>query len=119
MVAATPSRAAIRASSERTLSGSTISRVWPSRRSGSRAGSSGDRAKIEVTRQRAMAAEYRQLSSEHRICASHDEERAFGEARAAGGEAFRVEAGAPAERVTRLEPALRQDVLIIPRMVGG
>ena len=46
-------------------------------------------------------------------------ERLFAEARAAGGEAFRLRAGAVAERVTTLEPANGDDVLIIPRMVGG
>ena len=53
------------------------------------------------------------------LAAVREAERVFEEARAAGGEAFRVEAGAPAERVTRLSPALSEDVLIIPRMVGG
>jgi hypothetical protein len=46
-------------------------------------------------------------------------ERLFAEARAAGGEAFRVRAGTLAERVTRLEPTRDEDVLIVPRMVGG
>ncbi len=46
-------------------------------------------------------------------------ERLFAEARSAGGEAFRVQAGALAERVTRLEPASGTEVVIVPRMVGG
>jgi len=46
-------------------------------------------------------------------------ERLFAEARAAGGEAFRVQAGALAERVATLDPATDEDVLIVPRMVGG
>ena len=51
--------------------------------------------------------------------AVREAERLFASARAAGGEAFRVQAGAPAERVTRLEPTRSDDVIIIPRMVGG
>jgi hypothetical protein len=46
-------------------------------------------------------------------------ERLFAEARAAGGEAFRVRAGQPAQRITTLEPASSEDVFIVPRMVGG
>lgn len=46
-------------------------------------------------------------------------ERLFAEARAAGGEAFRVQAGALAERVSVLEPRTSTDVVIVPRMVGG
>jgi len=46
-------------------------------------------------------------------------ERVFAEARAAGGEAFRVQAGALAERVSTLRPAESEEVLILPRMVGG
>ena len=46
-------------------------------------------------------------------------ERLFAEARAAGGEAFRLRAGGLAERVVTLEPASGDDVVIIPRMVGG
>jgi hypothetical protein len=46
-------------------------------------------------------------------------ERLFAEARAAGGEAFRVQAGALAERVTTLRPGIAEDVMIVPRMVGG
>ena len=53
------------------------------------------------------------------VAAVEEAERVFETARAAGGEAFRVEAGAPAERVTRLAPARSEDVVIIPRMVGG
>lgn len=46
-------------------------------------------------------------------------ERLFADARAAGGEAFRVQAGTLAERVTVLRPDTDEDVLIVPRMVGG
>jgi hypothetical protein len=46
-------------------------------------------------------------------------ERLFAEARAAGGEAFRVRAGSLAQRVGTLEPKASDDVLIVPRMVGG
>ena len=46
-------------------------------------------------------------------------ERLFAEARAAGGEAFRVQAGALAERVSVLRPAESDEVVIVPRMVGG
>jgi hypothetical protein len=46
-------------------------------------------------------------------------ERLFAEARAAGGEAFRVQAGALAERITTLDPRSHTDVMVVPRMVGG
>jgi len=46
-------------------------------------------------------------------------ERLFAEARTAGGEAFRLRAGALAERVVKLRPGAADDVLIVPRMVGG
>jgi hypothetical protein len=46
-------------------------------------------------------------------------ERLFAEARAAGAEAFRVRTGQLAQRLTILDPASAEDVLIIPRMVGG
>jgi hypothetical protein len=46
-------------------------------------------------------------------------ERLFAEARAAGAEAFRLEAGGLAQRVATLEPASADDVLVVPRMVGG
>jgi hypothetical protein len=53
------------------------------------------------------------------VAAVEEAERLFAAGRAAGGEAFRVEAGAPARRLTRLEPMLKEDVLLIPPMVGG
>ena len=46
-------------------------------------------------------------------------ERLFAEARAAGSEAFRVQSGALAERLTTLDPRVAADVVIVPRMVGG
>jgi hypothetical protein len=46
-------------------------------------------------------------------------ERMFAEARAAGGEAFRVQAGTLAQRIATFDPAASDDVLIVPRMVGG
>jgi hypothetical protein len=46
-------------------------------------------------------------------------ERLFAEAREAGGEAFRVQAGSLAQRVATLDPAASDDVMIVPRMVGG
>lgn len=46
-------------------------------------------------------------------------ERLFAEARAAGGEAFRVQAGSLAQRVATLDPNASDDVMIVPRMVGG
>ncbi len=46
-------------------------------------------------------------------------EQLFAETRAAGGEAFRVQAGALAERVTALRPAESEDIVIVPCMVGG
>lgn len=46
-------------------------------------------------------------------------QRLFAEARAAGGEAFKVRAGELAQRVATLEPVSDDDVVIVPRMVGG
>ena len=46
-------------------------------------------------------------------------ERLFAEARAAGGEAFRLRPGQLAQRISTLEPASSQDVFVVPRMVGG
>jgi hypothetical protein len=46
-------------------------------------------------------------------------ERLFAAARAAGGEAFRIQAGELTQRVTTLDPTRGEDVLVIPRMVGG
>ena len=46
-------------------------------------------------------------------------ERLFAEARAAGGEAFRVQAGSLAQRVATLEPTAGDDIMVVPRMVGG
>jgi hypothetical protein len=51
--------------------------------------------------------------------AVEEAERLFAEARAAGAEAFRVRAGALAERAITLDPLAAEDVVIIPRMVGG
>ena len=53
------------------------------------------------------------------VAAVEEAERLFAAARAAGGEAFQVEAGAPARRLTRLTPTMTEDVLVIPPMVGG
>jgi hypothetical protein len=53
------------------------------------------------------------------LAAVAEAERLLADARAAGGEAFRVQAGELAERVTRLEPGRAENVLIVPRMVGG
>ncbi len=53
------------------------------------------------------------------VAAVREAERLFAAARAAGGTAFRVRPGVPAERITRLEPSMGDDVLIIPPMVGG
>ena len=44
---------------------------------------------------------------------------AVAEIRAAGGEAFRVHSGKLAQRITTLEPLRDDDVVIVPRMVGG
>ena len=46
-------------------------------------------------------------------------QRLFAEAREAGGEAFRVQAGELAQRIATLDPARDEDVVIVPRMVGG
>ena len=46
-------------------------------------------------------------------------ERLFAEARARVAEAFLLRQGEVAARVTTLNPASDEDVVIIPRMVGG
>ena len=53
------------------------------------------------------------------LAAVTEAERLFAEARAAGGEAFRVQAGSLAQRVTTLEPTAGDEILVVPRMVGG
>jgi hypothetical protein len=53
------------------------------------------------------------------VTAVAEAERLFASARAAGGEAFRFRAGELAQRVATLDPTSSDDVLIIPRMVGG
>ena len=53
------------------------------------------------------------------LAAVAEAERLFAEARAAGGVAFRVESGSPTQRVTTLEPGAADEILIVPRMVGG
>jgi hypothetical protein len=53
------------------------------------------------------------------VAAVEEAERLFAAGRAAGGEAFVVKEGAPARRLTRLEPRLEDDVVLIPPMVGG
>jgi hypothetical protein len=56
---------------------------------------------------------------EEQVAAVMEAERLFATARAAGGTAFRVHPGVPAERITRLDPTSTDDVLIIPPMMGG
>jgi hypothetical protein len=51
--------------------------------------------------------------------AVEEAERLLAEARAAGGEAFRIRSGELARRVSVLEPANDDEVLVVPRMVGG
>jgi hypothetical protein len=53
------------------------------------------------------------------LAAVEEAERLFAAGREAGGEAFVVKEGAPARRLTRFEPTLEDDVLLIPPMVGG
>jgi hypothetical protein len=53
------------------------------------------------------------------LAAVAEAERLFAEARAAGGVAFRVEAGSLAQRVTALAPGAAEEIVIVPRMVGG
>ena len=53
------------------------------------------------------------------LAAVAEAERLFAAGRAAGGEAFVVKEGAPARRLTRLEPSMKEDVVLIPPMVGG
>ncbi len=59
------------------------------------------------------------VGDEMAVAAVAEAERLFAEARAAGGEAFRVQAGGLAERVTTLRPGIAEDIMIVPRMVGG
>ena len=51
------------------------------------------------------------------IAAVAEAERLFAQARATGGEAFRIRKGELARRVSVL--SIDEDVLVIPRMVGG
>ena len=53
------------------------------------------------------------------VAAVTEAEHLFAEARANGAEAFLLRRGEVATRVTRLNPAMNEDVVIIPRMVGG
>jgi hypothetical protein len=53
------------------------------------------------------------------VAAVEEAERLLTAGRAAGGEAFVVKEGAAARRLTRLEPRLNEDVVLIPPMVGG
>jgi regulator of protease activity HflC (stomatin/prohibitin superfamily) len=46
-------------------------------------------------------------------------ERLFAESRARGAEAFVVRQGDLAQRVATLNPACDDDIVMIPRMVGG
>ena len=52
------------------------------------------------------------------LAALREAERIFAEQRAGGATAVRVEAGRPAERLDRFDPAAEQ-VVIVPRVVGG
>jgi hypothetical protein len=53
------------------------------------------------------------------LAAVAEAERLFAEARAAGAEAFRVQAGTLAQRVATLDPMAEDDLVMVPRMVGG
>ncbi|MBV8713710.1 MAG: hypothetical protein JO020_00865 [Chloroflexi bacterium] len=53
------------------------------------------------------------------LAAVAEAERLFADARAAGGEAFRLQDGSLAQRVTTLEPTADDQILVVPRMVGG
>lgn len=53
------------------------------------------------------------------LAAVAEAERLFAEARAAGGVAFRFESGSLAQRISTLEPGAADEILIVPRMVGG
>jgi hypothetical protein len=50
--------------------------------------------------------------------AVREAERIFAEARARGATAFRVEPGKPTQRIDQFDPAAQQ-ILIVPRVVGG
>ena len=52
------------------------------------------------------------------LAALREAERIFAEQRARGATAVRVEAGRPAERLDRFDPAAEQ-VIVVPRVVGG
>jgi hypothetical protein len=52
------------------------------------------------------------------IAAVREAERIFAEARARGATAFRVETGKPTQRIDQFDPTAQQ-ILIVPRVVGG
>jgi hypothetical protein len=53
------------------------------------------------------------------VAAVAEAERLFAEARALGAEAFLVRQGDVAQRVTTLDPARDEDIVLVPHMVGG
>jgi len=59
-----------------------------------------------------------QMNDPEAIAAVREAERIFAETRARGATAFRVEPGKPTQRIDQFDPTAQQ-ILIVPRVVGG
>jgi len=59
-----------------------------------------------------------QMNDPEAMAAVREAERIFAETRARGATAFRVEPGKPIQRIDQFDPAAQQ-ILIVPRVVGG
>lgn len=59
-----------------------------------------------------------QMNDPEAIAAIHEAERIFAESRAKGATAFRIGTGKPAEKIDQFDTTAQQ-ILIVPRVVGG
>jgi hypothetical protein len=59
-----------------------------------------------------------QMNDPEATAAVREAERIFAETRARGATAFRVEPGKPIQRIDQFDPTAQQ-ILIVPRVVGG
>ncbi|GHO95894.1 hypothetical protein KSF_059420 [Reticulibacter mediterranei] len=59
-----------------------------------------------------------QMNDPEATAAVREAERIFAETRARGATAFRVEPGKPTQRIDQFDPTAQQ-ILIVPRVVGG
>jgi len=59
-----------------------------------------------------------QMNDPEAMAAVREAERIFTQARARGATAFRVEPGKPTQRIDQFDPTAQQ-ILIVPRVVGG